>query len=336
MKAPAFWWQEAPSFLARILQPFGSIYGAVTARRMVREGLKARQKVICIGNFTAGGVGKTPVAIAVAKLLQAQGKTVCFLSRGFGGRLAGPVLVDPQIHEAFEIGDEPLLLARHAPVIVARDRAAGLPLCEATLADIIIMDDGLQNAAVNKDISIVVVDAQTGIGNGLCIPAGPLRAPLASQWSNVSTLIAMGQGAGADAVLAEATSRNITSFRGRLVTRIGDIHPVLNHRLLAYSGIGRPAKFFDHLGALGFKLVQTRSFGDHHVLSEAEAASILRDARAANLALATTEKDIVRFDRNPVPGSALDALRHCSIAIPVHLEMEDPDAFSLWVAASIA
>src|SRR5215471_2279010 len=187
MREPAFWWRE-PGLLAALLAPLGALYGAVAALRLQLPGRRARVPVVCVGNLTLGGSGKTPTAIAIARMLQAAGDRPVFLTRGYGGRLAGPVLVTPS-HTAAEVGDEPLLLARVAPTIVARDRVTGAAAAEAAGAGIIVMDDGFQNPSLEKDLSVLVVDGRRGIGNDHVFPAGPLRAPLAAQL------------AGADAVL---------------------------------------------------------------------------------------------------------------------------------------
>ncbi|MGU3542062.1 tetraacyldisaccharide 4'-kinase, partial [Methylobacterium sp. A52T] len=182
MRPPAFWAAGPDHPAARALAPVGAVYGALAARRMDRPGARAGCPVLCLGNFTLGGAGKTPAALAVAGLVAELGAAPAFLSRGYGGRLAGPVRVDPAHHAAADVGDEPLLLARLVPAIVARDRPAGAALCRSLGADVVVMDDGLQNPSLAKDLSLAVVDGPAGLGNGLPFPAGPLRAPLARQW----------------------------------------------------------------------------------------------------------------------------------------------------------
>ena len=172
MREPSFWWDKA-SLPAWLLQPVALIYGAVAASRMQKPGAKAGIPVICVGNFTLGGTGKTPTAIAIARLLTDTGKAPYFLSRGYGGRLTGPLRVDPAIHKAADVGDEPLLLARHAPTIVSHDRVAGAAFARESGADVIVMDDGLQNPSLQKDLTIAVIDARRGLGNGFVFPAGP-------------------------------------------------------------------------------------------------------------------------------------------------------------------
>src|SRR5262245_37065633 len=156
MREPAFW-RDADALVARLLAPLSAVYGVVAARRMTHSGEAAGIPVICIGNLTAGGAGKTPAAMAVAQLLREAGRHPFVLSRGYGGRLAGPVRVDANAHRAAEVGDEPLLLARVVPAIVARDRVAGARAARTAGAGVIVMDDGFQNPALRKDASLLVI-----------------------------------------------------------------------------------------------------------------------------------------------------------------------------------
>ena len=199
MRAPAFWWRPRAGPWALLLAPLGAVYGGVTAWRMGRRGGKAGVPIVCIGNFVVGGAGKTPTAIAIARLLIAGGETPVFLSRGYGGSLSSssrPVRVDPARHTVSHVGDEPLLLARIAPTIVAARREWGARAAREAGASVVVMDDGLQNAALCKDLAIAVVDGASGIGNGLAIPAGPLRAPLGAQMRHIDALVVIGSGRG--------------------------------------------------------------------------------------------------------------------------------------------
>ena len=180
MREPAFWWRS-PSWMSRALAPLGSLYGAISGSRMQRKGHRAAVPVVCVGNYSLGGAGKTPTVLALIKLLRGAGETPVVLSRGYGGRLAGPVRVDGEAHTAADVGDEPLLLSRFAPVIVSRDRVAGVDAAQAVGASVIVMDDGFQNPSLQKHISLIVVDSNRGLGNGGVFPSGPLRAPLAVQ-----------------------------------------------------------------------------------------------------------------------------------------------------------
>lgn len=316
--------------LAHLLAPAGWLYGSVTAARMGRPGRKVTPKVICVGNFTVGGAGKTPVAIAVAGMAAAQAQSVFFLSRGYGGRLAGPLLVDPALHSAADVGDEPLLLARHASVVVGRDRAAAGALCQTLGAEMIVMDDGLQNPSLQKDLRIAVVDGSVGVGNGRCVPAGPLRAPLARQWPFIDALVVMGPSSSAvDDVRLEAARRSIPVFNARLVTlRRPDY---LSRPLLAFAGIGRPDKFFNHLEALGGRLAGAVAFGDHHVLGDGEAADLLAKAASTGAQLVTTEKDFVRMARPAGSSPNIVKLVSATAVLPVEAEFDDMEGFRLFL-----
>ena len=177
MREPAFW-HRPPSWTSRLLMPLGALYGAVAGRRMQRPGFDAGIPVLCVGNYHTGGAGKTPTVLALTQLLRDLGETPVVLSRGYGGRLRGPVTVDAVRHAAADVGDEPLMLARTVAVVVARDRVDGVALARSQGASVILMDDGFQNPAIAKDASLIVIDADRGLGNACVFPAGPLRAPL--------------------------------------------------------------------------------------------------------------------------------------------------------------
>src|SRR5271165_290580 len=213
MREPAFWWRDA-GIAARVLAPLAAVYGAVAQARLNRHGRRVAPAVVCIGNLTVGGAGKTPAALTTARMLTRAGELPVFLTRGYGGTLAGPIEVDPARHTAAEVGDEPLLLAHAAPTIVARARVAGAAL--ATGASVIVMDDGFQNPALRKDVCLLVVDERRGIGNGRVIPAGPLRAPLAAQLARAHALLLVGRPSRGGDVAAEARKRNLPVFRAQL------------------------------------------------------------------------------------------------------------------------
>jgi len=216
MREPRFW-RQTPGAACALLTPFAAIYGAIAARRMRLPGRRTGIPAICVGNLTLGGAGKTPTAIAVGVLLKSAGARPFFLSRGYGGRLAGPVQVDPARHSASDVGDEPLLLARTAPTILAQDRVAGAAAARTAGASVIVMDDGFQNPALAKDLSIIVVDGRTGLGNGRVFPAGPLRAPLNAQLNRAQALVVIGEGGGAATTIAAAQQRGVPIFAARLV-----------------------------------------------------------------------------------------------------------------------
>lgn len=294
MRAPDFWTRAPSHPLARLLAPAGYVYGAVTARRMDRPGAFGLCPVLCVGNFTLGGAGKTPSALALARILRDElGRHPAFLSRGYGGRLAGPVVVDPTLHGAAEIGDEPLLLAQSTVTVVSRDRLAGSSLCAELGADTVVMDDGLQNPHLRKDLALAVVDGGAGIGNGLPFPAGPLRVPLARQWPHIGGLIVIGDGQAGDPVAREAEARGLPVHRARLVPE--EPERWKDRRVVAFAGIGRPQKFFDTLTDLGARIVGARGFPDHHPYRADDLDALRRLADREGASLVTTEKDAVRL-----------------------------------------
>lgn len=319
MRAPDFWWGEKPPLKSLLLLPISLIYGGVAGWRMKRRGETAALPVICIGNFTVGGAGKTPTAIAIAELLAASGEFPAFLSRGYGGTEHGPLQVERR-HTAREIGDEPLLLAATAPVIVSRHRPAGARLALENGATAIVMDDGLQNPSLAKDCAIAVVDGATGTGNGLVFPSGPLRAPLSAQWDAVDAVIVIGEGIAGERVAREAERHGKKIFAGRLVPDGGSVEALQGNRILAFAGIGRPEKFFETLRDSSLDVVETRSFPDHHAYSAEDVALLQRIAEERNLAPVTTEKDLARLVA-PGSQSAWSALR----VLPVKLQLEDSD-----------
>src|SRR5215470_15578182 len=199
MREPAFW--HAPSsWKSHLLRPLGALYGAIAARRLKRKGFDAGIPVLCVGNYHVGGAGKTPTVLALTKVLRELGETPVVLSRGYGGRLQGPVMVDRERHTAADIGDEPLMMVREVPVAVARDRLSGVALAKSQGATVILMDDGFQNPRIQKDASLIVIDSERGLGNGKVFPAGPLRAPLKPQLSRTDALVVVGTGAASTAV----------------------------------------------------------------------------------------------------------------------------------------
>jgi tetraacyldisaccharide 4'-kinase len=320
MREPPFWWRQA-GVAAALLAPFAAAYGAVAARRLAQKGARVGVPVVCIGNPTVGGAGKTPAALAVAQMLKAAGETPVFLSRGYGGRVAGPVQVDPPQHRAADVGDEPLLLARSAPTIVAHDRVAGAQAAVAAGATVIVMDDGFQNPSLAKDFSVLVVDVRRGLGNRRVIPAGPLRAPLGAQLDRAQALIVVGEG---DAGVADdARKRGLPLFRARLAPDAVVIGSLAGKRVLAFAGIGDPEKFFVTLRAAGVTVSATRSFDDHHRYTRADARALCEETERSGLILVTTEKDVARMQRDE--DAAELAARAC--ALPVTLTFDDDVGF---------
>lgn len=293
-EAPPFWW-EPVGWRARALWPAAAIYGRIAGRRMHearRERIDA--PVLCVGNFTVGGTGKTPVAIAIAQHARATGLSPGILSRGHGGRLSHPHLVDPMRDTAKLVGDEPLLLSAHAPVAVTPDRAAGARLLILERrCDFLIMDDGFQSAHIHIDYALLVVDAMRGLGNGRVLPAGPLRAPLADQMRYADAVLRMGTGEAGDLAVRAAARAGKPVFDA--VTQPRQAESFAGRRFLAFAGIGNPEKFFATLRQAGGEVVSTRAFPDHHVFSVDELAELARTAAAAGLDLVTTGKDMARL-----------------------------------------
>ena len=331
MRAPSFWWRN-PGVAAQLLRPAAWIYGVVAGRRLADAGCKAGVPVVCIGNPTVGGAGKTPTAIAIANLLTEAGERPVFLTRGYGGTVAGPAVVDPRRHTAAEVGDEPLLLVRHAPVIVAGDRAAGAEAARAAGASVIGMDDGVQNPALAKDLSILVIDARRGVGNAMVLPAGPLRAPLAAQLARAQAVLVVGAGDGAAAVAAQAVARGLPVLRGRLVPDPEPLAALAGRRVLAFAGIGDPDKFFATLTDGGVEVTIARRYPDHHRFTPAEAAELMTLAELDSVLLVTTEKDRVRFAADP----ALAALAARTRTLPVTLAFDDVGAVRTLLRTALA
>lgn len=292
-EAPPFWWKAA-DWRAWALSPLSLAYGAVAARRMVTAArVKVDLPVLCVGNLTVGGTGKTPVAIALARQAMEMKLVPGFLSRGHGGGFSHPHVVDPHGDSARHVGDEPLLLAEHAPVVVTANRAAGARILAERGCDFIIMDDGFQSARIHIDYALVVVDAVRGIGNGHVIPGGPLRAPAVGQLRYADAVLKIGSGSAADRVIRMASRANRPVFEAH--TRPRNPHAVGGRRLLAFAGIGNPQKFFDTLRESKAELVATKTFPDHHQFMADELADLAALADRDGLGLVTTAKDAVRL-----------------------------------------
>ena len=305
MRAPDFW-QQQDDWRARLLAPLGWLYGASVAWKARNASpYRSEAAVICVGNLSVGGTGKTPIGIEIARLLAEKARRPFFLSRGYGGNLRGPLEVAISNH-ADEVGDEPLLLAHTAPVIVSRDRRAGALFAVEHGADAIIMDDGHQNFALAKDLSLVVVDGEAGFGNGRAVPAGPLREPVAQGLARADAVIVVGDG-----------TPTLNGF-SKPVLRAHLTHPesdIEGRRMVAFAGIGRPEKFFQSLKAQGANLLDAKSFGDHHKYAAGEIARLRSKARAHNAELVTTEKDFVRL--TPLEREGIRAM-------PVRATFDDP------------
>jgi tetraacyldisaccharide 4'-kinase len=307
--------------------PLAALYGAIAAGRLTRPGFDVGIPVLCIGNYHVGGAGKTPATLALVRLLRDMAETPVVLSRGYGGRLRGPVNVDPQRHSAADVGDEPLMMARTVPVVVARDRVEGAALARSRNASVILMDDGFQNPVIVKDASLIVIDAGRGLGNGRVFPAGPLRAPLRPQFARTDALIIVGSGRAADTVAAAITARGAPVLRARLVPDDASVAALRGKRVLAFAGIGDPAKFFATLRLSGIDVAMEKAFADHHPFSQGEVASLLAQASRDGLTPVTTEKDFVRL------GVAPEVKR--IVPFKVTMEFDDPVTLRKFVSGRL-
>ncbi len=285
-RAPEFW--ARPGLVSDLLAPLGWAYGAASAaRRAMTQPTRISVPTICIGNLTAGGAGKTPVALSLAQLFRARGKHPHILSRGYGGSLRGPLHVDPARHSARDVGDEPLLLAAAAPSWIGADRVASARAAMAAGADLLLLDDGFQNPALAYDVALVVIDGGYGIGNGRVMPAGPLREAVAPALARASAVVMIG-----------ACERRIDLGRSPILT--AQLAPVeadglKGQHVVAFAGIGRPAKFFATLRALGAEIAEQQGFADHYRYTELDLHTLDALAQANNATLVTTEKDWARL-----------------------------------------
>lgn len=307
MRTPNHW--NSLNILSLLLWPAGCLYGLATAWR-IRSGKpqKVNAKVICIGNLTAGGTGKTPVAISLASMLQKRGLSPCFVTRGYGGTLQD-VLVEPQSHTACQVGDEPLLLARQAPVVVNKDRYQAACKAVNNGADYILMDDGFQNPGLHKDLSLLVVDGGFGLGNGMCIPAGPLREFKQNGLARADAVIIIGE----DKFNLADKFHGLPVFKGKVVP----VMPIQKTgKVVAFAGIGRPEKFYNSLQEVGFEVIATHDFPDHHFYTDEELKKLIEEAEKKDAQLYTTLKDIVK-----IPARIWPYFKTLDIAI----EWENPD-----------
>jgi tetraacyldisaccharide 4'-kinase len=316
LKPPQFWYRPR-GFLASLLGPVAGVYGKRVIARMRKPGSRTEVPVVCIGNFTVGGAGKTPLAIEIAEILKSTGQKPAFLTRGYGGRAKGPLVVTLEA-SATQVGDEALLLAQEGLTIVSADRPAGAALAVAEGATIIVMDDGFQNPSLDKDCSIIAVDGETGIGNGLPFPAGPLRAAIHDQMPFASAVVVIGPGDAGTSVYDFARGSGLAVFRARIGLD-PSARSLRGKRVLAFAGIGRPEKFFKTLADMGAIIAATEVFADHHAFTEEEAGRIALRAQSARLLPVTTTKDMVRLAGGP----ARTGLASISQTVPIRLFFDE-------------
>ncbi|MFC4271006.1 tetraacyldisaccharide 4'-kinase [Sneathiella chungangensis] len=296
MKTPQFWRRESKSVLPLLLAPAAWLYGAGSRlHRSMQRSEAVEVPVICVGNVVAGGAGKTPAAVAIAQLFIAEGKRPHFLTRGYGGRLKGPVRVVLDVHQFSDVGDEALILAETAPTWVAADRVAGARAAAKAGADVVIMDDGFQNPSLRKDFSLLVIDADYGVGNGRLLPAGPLRESLAAGLARSDAVILVG-GITESNVFNRLNS-NTDVFTSHIVPKPAT-EELSGEKVVAFAGIGRPEKFFETLKFAGCDLMDSFSYPDHHVYNKDEIMIMVERAAALEAALVTTRKDYVRLAAN--------------------------------------
>lgn len=292
-EAPPFWWEKA-GLQAWFLTPVSWIYAAVASRNMKRaKRLQMPVPVICVGNFTVGGAGKTPTVIALAKAAKSKGLKAGVLSRGYGGSMDRTIIVDPSHHRAMDVGDEPLLIAREALTVISRKRVEGAQRLVNESCDLIIMDDGFQSARLHFDYALMVIDTMRGIGNGHIVPAGPVRAPTALQLKFATALLKVGRGNAADPFIRLAARSGKPVLEATI--RPVDAPEIRGRKVLAFAGIADPQKFFRTVEELGGIIAISRPFGDHQHLSEDEIADILATAERESLDIVTTAKDAVRL-----------------------------------------
>jgi tetraacyldisaccharide 4'-kinase len=293
-EAPPFWWKKGDP-RAWLLSPASLIYGYFASRRMKNaKRAEVDVPVICVGNFTVGGAGKTPTVITLARAAKALGLKPGVLSRGYGGSMDRTTVVDADHHRAKDVGDEPLLIGRETLTVISRKRLEGARLLISEGADLIIMDDGFQSAALRFDYALMVVDSIRGIGNGFLVPAGPVRAPTTLQLSHATALLKLGDGAGADPFIRIAARSGKAVYEGS-VEPVGDAGLIEGKRVLAFAGIADPKKFYRTVEKLGAEIAAKRSFGDHQHLTDDEIEDILSTAERKDLAIVTTAKDAVRL-----------------------------------------
>ena len=318
-ETPPFWWKKN-SWQAFALSPLSYLFGRIAKSRMVfHRATKVNVPVICIGNFIAGGAGKTPTVHLLAKFAVKKNFKVGILSRGYGGAITTPTVVQANKHNAHDVGDEALLHAKKAITVISANRVLGAELLIKQGCTIILMDDGFQNPALHKDFNLVVVDAKRGLGNGFTIPSGPLRVPFKHQLLHTDAVFITGNGDASDQVIRKTARAGKPIFHSTL-----DVFGRTKYKgqnVLAFAGIADPSKFFDTLENIDIIIKERKSFGDHHFLTEEECADLIDRSKAQKLKLFMTEKDDVRLKGM---GEAQEKVRELSQVVRIALKPEDP------------
>lgn len=330
-EAPPFWWQKN-AWQGWVLSPLGLAYGKASGRRMeYAPSGSVPVPVICVGNFIIGGAGKTPTVQLISRFARSRGLRPGVLTRGYGGAISSPTVVVRDRHNSHDVGDEALLHARHAVTVVATDRVRGAEILVGNGCDLILMDDGFQNPALEKDYNLVVVDAKRGLGNGFAVPAGPVRAPFRLQVKHADAVLVIGDGDGGDAVIRRCARSAKPVFTARI--RATGTNSLTGRKFVAYAGIADPSKFFDSLKEARLEVVHSFAFGDHHVFSEQECDEILERARSMEADLITTAKDAARLDGR---GRAQTELLEASEILHITVEPEDPNMLDRIIDAAQA
>jgi len=290
---PKFW--KKRSALSLALMPLSVLYSIASfLRPFLTSRYRASATIICVGNVTVGGAGKTPIVLAITELLSIKGMKVAIASRGYKGDIKQPTLVDKNKHTVNSVGDEPLMLTRIAPTYIAAKRPLAISMAEKSGANIIIMDDGMQNPTVAKDLTLLVIDGKYGIGNSLIMPAGPLREGISNGVKRADAVILIG--ADETGILqhkALQTKPSIPTIRAKLVP-CGEI-PDKTRPYLAFAGIGNPDKFFSTLAASGYNVIGEVPFPDHYNYTDADINTLINKAENLGAELITTQKDEVRL-----------------------------------------
>ena len=309
MQAPDFWYRAGPSLAASLLAPVAALYDcAGRLNRWMTTPMPAPMPVVCVGNLVAGGAGKTPTAITLARLLTGDGYKVHMLMRGYGGRLSGPLSVDLARHSAADVGDEAILLARAAPTWIGADRRVIAHRAAEAGATVAIMDDGFQNPSLKKTVSLVVVDGEVGLGNGRVMPAGPLREDPKRALTRADAIVVMGEDrAGIGARVRGLSERVLPVFAARL-TATETAGMLAGERVFAFAGIARPEKFFASLRAAGCDIVGMKAFPDHYSFRKSDLTALRSAARTIGARLVTTEKDHVRLSGDEAADIAVFAV----------------------------